>query len=106
MALPQIQESDPWLEVDEEDMEECVLAHKKAHEKFQEQKRSEQKSMTGTVTTLAKISIYTYLLFRVLSKSSVARLLLTQLKHFAGKYQSISSILFILAFTLLGSIKR
>ena len=102
MALPRIQESDPWLEVDEDEIDSRLLAEKKAKSKLESERNPESPSMTGTITTVAKISIYSYLIFQILSKSALAMMFFKYLRSVAGKYQSITSIACILVITLLG----
>ena len=104
MALPQIQESDPWLESDEDEIECHLIAHKKAQDILESQKK-ECQSVAVTITTVAKISIYSYLIFRILSKSALAKMLFKCLRNVAGKYQSVTSIICILVITLLSHMK-
>ena len=105
MSLPQILETDPWLEDDEENQERSISAYKKLQQKTEKETKDQNFNLTGTVTAIAKISIYTYLVFKIVSKSSVARVILRNLRQIIGKYQSISSICLILTITLLSHIK-
>ena len=106
MALPQIPETDPWLEDDEENMESREYEDKIAWEKLENAKRIERKSFTVTVTAIAKISIYSYLIFKILSNSKAGQIVFYNLKHLAGKYKSLSSIIFILLLSLVGYFKH
>lgn len=105
MALPQIQETDPWLEDDEENFHKYIEIYQKSQLKLKERSHPRHPSLTGTVTAIAKVSVYSYLIFKLISSSPIARIIVTSLKHYAGKYHSLSSLVLILLITLLSHIK-
>lgn len=105
MALPQIQETEPWLEDDEENFHKYLDLYKKSQEKLKQETLKKSANITGTVTAFAKISVYSYLIFKLISKSPLARMIIGSLKSYAGKYHSLSSIFLILLITILSQIK-
>ncbi|OMJ72100.1 hypothetical protein SteCoe_29553 [Stentor coeruleus] len=105
MALPQIQETDPWLEDDEENFHKYIEIYEKSQEKLRKESDLKHPSIAGTVTAIAKVSVYSYLIFKLISSSPIARIIITSFKHYAGKYHSLSSLVLILLITLLSHIK-
>ena len=72
MALPQIQELDPWLEEDEEVFfGSCKKASQNAR------LNQPRTSLTTIVMTVAKFSFYFYLLFKVHRKLQLANSIIT-----------------------------
>lgn len=86
MALPKIVESDPWLEEDED------CSHKSDKE------RPCKRDFTS-VTKIVKVSVYIYLVYKLLSRSSVGIAFLTRLYKIASG--NILTILFILSVSFL-----
>lgn len=105
MALAQIDESEPWLEDDEENIEKNKELYEKLQKKLAEKPLVKRKSLTGTVTTIAMVSVYTYLTIQLISKYRFARVVYTFLKQFFLKSDSVSSIAAVLLITLLSRLR-
>ena len=96
MALPQIKEAEPWLEEDLAELETKSQKLNTENEPEALEHLSKRLSFVSSVTAISKISIYSYLILKMLSKSGLPKLLLKALGHFAKKYKSLSSIILIL----------
>ncbi|OMJ95943.1 hypothetical protein SteCoe_495 [Stentor coeruleus] len=105
MVLPRIQEAEPWLEDDEENLHKYLELHQTSQDKLRVKSLTKPMNIAGTMTTIAKASAYSYLIFTIISRSPIARMIISSMKHFIGKYHSLSSIILIVLVTLLTHIK-
>lgn len=105
MVLPRIQEAEPWLEEDEENFHKYLEIYHKSQEKLRVKSQTKPANIAETMTTIAKASVYSYLMFTIISRSPIARIIISSMKHFIGKYHSLSSIILIVLVTLLSHIK-
>ena len=97
MSLPQIQEMDPWLEEDEE----MFMMRRASFDKSnQNMKKPNQRqiSLAGSVTNLAKVSVYIYIISRILLRTPIfANLIKIATSHLAHfKNLSTGSIILVL----------
>jgi hypothetical protein len=104
MELAQIPETESWLEEDSESSEGLSLDYKKHHQEDQT-KKPDKMNLTSKVTTVAKISIYSYLVFKIFSQSTVSKYLIKYLKNLPSKYQSVAMIVSIVFITFLNQLK-
>lgn len=105
MALPQIQEMDPWLEEDEEVFMNSGN-HCKGELRVVSRKPLRTLSFTRLVTNVAKVSFYGYLLCKVLSKSAVARGILKQFTSYSSRLNSLSTLLIVFFMFLLKRLQK
>jgi hypothetical protein len=100
MSLSEIIEMDPWLEEDEENYLKAENAFLKSQAGQNPQKHPENLTITGVITTIAKISFYFYLIFKLIYKSSALKLLFFSMIKNPRKYGSFFLVLFSLVHTI------
>ena len=100
MSLPQIQEMDPWLEEDEE----MYMMRRASFDKSNQNtsKPNENRfSLTGSVTNLAKVSVYIYIISRILIRTPIFANLLKIASKYLVHFKNFSTgsiILVLLTF--------
>ena len=100
MALPQIQEMDPWLEEDEEVFMSSGK-YCKGELRVELRKPVRCLSLTRLITNVAKVSFYGYLFLKLISKSVLAREILRHVSRYSSKYGSMSTAVLVFFLYLL-----
>lgn len=105
MSLPEILEMDPWLEDEEENYLKAEDSYLKSQNYEEGEKEKQGYNVLGTIITVVKISFNSYLVFKLVSRSSTIRSIFWVSMKQPGKF---GALLFILGTLLLGitNIKR
>lgn len=99
MSLPEILEMDPWLEEEEENYLKAEDSFLKLQDCQEKEKQDEGYNVLGRIVTVVKISFNSYLVFKLVSRSSVVRSMFWVGMKNPGRF---GALLFIFGCLILG----